>query len=166
MDIEKEQQMAEFVREYGDDLLRMCFLYLHDLQQAEDAVQDTFLKAYMSYAQFRGEASVKTWLMRIAMNTCKNYLRKHKPELTNIPEILESIPCGNDSESSARDEYITQTVMELPLRYQKPILLYYYQGLSIKEVAYVLGIPESTVKTRLSRAKGRLKIALKGWIES
>ena len=67
--------MERIVGAYGNAVLRMCFLYLKDSHLAEDASQETFLKVYRNYAQFDGTAGEKTWVMRIAINVCKDYLR-------------------------------------------------------------------------------------------
>ena len=70
-----ETVLERLIRENEVSLKRLCYLYLHDEAQAEDAVQETFLKAYRSLEKFRGEASEKTWLTRIALNICKDMLR-------------------------------------------------------------------------------------------
>lgn len=73
--------LQEAVTAHGDGLLRLCFLYLGDRQAAEDAVQETFLKAYQAHGRFRGDCSEKTWLTRIAINQCKTLLRKRRLSL-------------------------------------------------------------------------------------
>ena len=70
-----EEMLAHMVAEYEVILLRTCYMYLHDKALAEDATQETFLKAYKALDSFRGESSEKTWLMRIAMNTCRDMKR-------------------------------------------------------------------------------------------
>lgn len=72
---ESELDLERVITEYGDSLLRMCFLYLKDIHLAEDAVQDTLIKAYLNYGKFRKDSSEKTWIVRIGINVCKNYLR-------------------------------------------------------------------------------------------
>ena len=74
-----ETRLEGLIREHQVSLTRMCYLYLHDEKMAEDAVQETFFKACRSWASYRGEASEKTWLTRIAVNTCKDMLRGHVP---------------------------------------------------------------------------------------
>ena len=68
-------RIEELIDLYGDAILRLCILYLGDRQLAEDAFQETFLKAWEKWDGFRGESSVKTWLTRIAVNTCRDMLR-------------------------------------------------------------------------------------------
>ena len=71
-----EEQIRRLMESYGTAMLRMCYLSLQDVMLAEDAVQDSFLKAYQKWDTFRGECSEKTWLMRIAINTCRDYRRR------------------------------------------------------------------------------------------
>lgn len=145
------------VQEYGDDLLRLCFLYLKDLQLAEDAVQDTFLKAYGSYERFRGECALKTWLCRIAINVCKSYLRRPWRMLST------SVVGEPVYEDVLRDDTVLRAVSGLRVKYREVILLYYYQELTCREIAQMLHLRESTVTARLSRARAELKEQLKGW---
>ena len=84
-------ELERLVLQYQQPLLRTCFLYLRDRALAEDAVQETFLKAYRSLASFRGECSEKTWLMKIAINTCCDLRRAHRLRRIDpcrIPELL------------------------------------------------------------------------------
>lgn len=105
-----EPFLERLMNTYGDELLRMCFLYLKDYQLAEDAVQDTFLKAMKSYQFFQHQSSEKTWLTRIAINCCKNVIRtrwfrmrhvnmeadtesKHNDPIENIVEKKQHLRC-------------------------------------------------------------------------
>lgn len=72
---EAESEMQRLISEYGDSLLRLCFVYLHDMQLAEDAVQETYIKIYKNRGSFRGSCSEKTWVTAIAANVCKSQLR-------------------------------------------------------------------------------------------
>lgn len=73
----ENQCLEKFMSDYGDTIFRMCFLYLKDYQLAEDATQETFIKALTSYEKFEHNSSEKTWLIRIAINCCKNIMRTH-----------------------------------------------------------------------------------------
>lgn len=88
--------MNKFVAEYGNNLFRICFLYLKDIQLSEDAVKDTFIRIYKNYNKFNKQSSEKTWVTRIAINVCKNYLRTTwfryvdvEAQLNNIPSSIE-----------------------------------------------------------------------------
>lgn len=157
---EEQHLLHRIMDEYGDTLLRMCFVYLKDARLAEDAVQDTFIKVLNSHHQFKGESSEKTWVVRIAINVCKNYLRSSWWRRIDVKAVLESIPAPEQEEM---DDSILLEIMKLSPKYKEIILLYYYQELKIREIADVLCIPESTVSIRLKRARERLKAKLKGW---
>lgn len=154
--------MERIVDQYGTGLLRMCYLYLKDMQLAEDAVQDTFLKVYRNYGQFNGGAGEKTWVTRIAINVCKDYLRTVWRRRVNVVEELNDIPDA-EGPHAAEDGALLEEVMALKPKYREVLLLYYYQDLKISEIAKVLGSPESTISVRLKRAREQLKSRLEGW---
>jgi len=157
---DRSPDFQRIVTAYGDSLLRMCYLYLQDIHLAQDAVQETFLRVHKHYASFRGQASEKTWIVRIAINVCKNYLRSNWLRRVDAVASLKSIPAENPNEY---DDTLIVEIMKLPPRYKDVILLYYYQEMKIREIAEALGAPASTVAVRLKRARERLKKALKGW---
>lgn len=153
--------LERIVNEYGDALLRMCFLYLKDHAMAEDAVQETFLRAFRHQDGFRGESSVKTWITRIAINVCKDMLTdpwaRHRSG-EDLPD--EATP---EPSFSSEDRYvITGKIANLPPKYKEVILLHYYQELKLSEIAEILGESEATIKTRLKRARDMLRSELKG----
>lgn len=151
------------LQQYGDSLLRLCYLYLKDYALAEDALQDAFLNAYRNYAKFRGDCSEKTWITRIAINVCKSYLRKSWFKKVDQTATLPDCPVASPSESLDENSLLIQAIKELPPKFREVILLYYYQEFKITEISKVLHIPVGTVSTRLSRARDRLKKTLKGW---
>lgn len=160
-DILPAEQFERLIRENQVSLKRLCFLYLHDETLAEDAVQETFLKAFRSLRSFRGEASEKTWLVRIAMNTCKDILRSawfrhidHRVTIDNLPDRSEP---QDDSGSE-----ITVAVMNLPRTLREVVILYYYLGINTLEAAGILGISQPAVTARLKRARKKLSNDLKG----
>ena len=143
-------------------LARMCFAYLGDAALAEDAVQETFLKAWKGYERFRGEAGEKTWLMRIAINTCKDVRRSAWFRHVDRSTALESLPEPH-TPFSAEDDAVTRAVMGLRPKYREVVLLRWYQDLSGGEVAQVLKLPKSTVYNRLRKAYAILEKELEGW---
>ncbi len=154
--------MNKLVAKYGDPLLRMCFLYLKDIHLAEDAVQDTFIKVYKGYTNFKGDCEEKTWVMRIAINVCKNYLRSSWRKHIDEAAVLENISVSNSIEA-LQDDALLLEIMRLSPKYKEVILLFYYQDMKIREIAEILTIPEATISVRLMRAREILKIKLKGW---
>ena len=143
-------------------LLRLCFVYLCDSALAEDAVQETFFKAWKSRDRFRGEAEEKTWLTRIAINTCKDLLKSawtKNMDRSVTPDVLPegSVPFDE------RDDTVTRVVMALPPKIKEVTLLHWYQGMTLDEMTKALRLPRSTVNYRLKKAKRMLKQELEDW---
>lgn len=157
-----EAELRRLMQEHGAYLKRLCFLYLKDEDTAEDAVSETFLKVYRALPDFRGESSEKTWISRIAINTCRDFRRAAWYKLVDLNTALERIPSEKD-EPTVHDDTVMKGVMALPRKYKEPVLLRYYQNLSLKEVGEALNLSVSTTSTRLTRARDLLKTKLKGW---
>lgn len=165
LDNDLENRLICLMTQYEKDLLRMCSVYLRDRSLAEDAVQETFLKAYQGLPEFRGDCSEKTWLMSIAINTCKNMRRNTWFRFVERHVSLEHLPAPapNAGEDSIA---VTQEVMRLPRKEREAVLLYYYQGLREKEIAQALDISCAAVSKRLKKARMKLHIALEGGAEN
>lgn len=158
---EPKERLRRMIVQYGNALQRMCCVYLRDAALAEDAVQDTFLKAYRHMDAFRGESSEKTWLMHIAMNTCRDMRRNAWFRYVDRRVTLEDVHIASvppDAESVA----LTTEVLRLSRKSLEVVLLHYYQGMNIKETAEALGITSSAVIGRLKRATAHLYAALEG----
>ena len=156
---DRAQALARMVAEYQGALLRMCYLYLQDASAAQDAVQETFLKAYKALGQFRGESSEKTWLFRIGMNVCRDMRRGRWFRYVDrrvTPDTLR-IPAGEAEEDY---EELAQAIVLLPDKYKEVILLHYYQNMNVRETAQALGLAPSAVSNRLKNAHARLKSLL------
>ena len=159
---EDEARLRRLMEAYATQLLRLCYLYLGDRALAEDAVQDTFLKAYRAFDQFRGESAEMTWLTRIAVNTCKNYRRGFWHRLVDGKVTPDQLPPALYQPHDRDDKVLTE-IMGLAPIYREVILLYYYQRMSAPEIAGLLRVPEATVFTRLRRARLRLRKELEEW---
>ena len=143
-------------------LLRLCFVILGDASLAQDAVQETFFKAWKNRGRFRGDASEKTWLTRIAVNTCrdlnKSAWRRHT-DRSVTPDLLPESPAPCEE----GDDTVTRAVMALPPRLKEVTLMHWYQGMTLPEMTWALRVPRSTVNYRLKKAKASLKEALEDW---
>ena len=159
-DPDMEQIFTGLVSSHQTSLLRMCYLNLHDVGLAEDAVQETFVKAYRALPGFRGECSMKTWLMRIAINTCRDMQRgswlKHISRTVSLDQLAE--PSESFSEEALA---VNIEIARLPVKLRETVLLYYYQNMKIEEIADILGIAVSSASERLKRAKEKLRYAPK-----
>ena len=167
--IEQEEtvDLDRLMNDYGDAILRMCVLYLKDMHLAEDVVQETFIKVYHQYHTFKQQSEEKTWIMRIAINTCKNHRRTSWFSKVNPVEeeaILETASHENieiDLVEAEGSKQLLKQIMSLKEKYKEVILLYYYQEMSTKEIAETLGIKESTVRVRMQRGREQLGVKLK-----
>lgn len=151
--------MERIVKDYGTQLLRMCFMYLKDMQHAEDAVQETFIKVYRSYSSFNGKSSEKTWVIRIAINVCKDILRSAWNNRVDVSDELADIPYEENFNS---DDSLIKEIMKLKPKYKEVILLFYYQDIKTADIAKILNCPIATVGVRLKRAREILKNTLGG----
>lgn len=160
-DSNREQKLTKLVEQYQTGLRRMCYAILRDEELAKDAVQETFLKVYRTMDTFRGECSEKTWLMRIAVNTCRDVRRsawfRHMEKRITPEELPEPM-------QQTEDEHIelTLAIMRLPKHLREVTLLYYYQGMTMREIAETLGVSPSTVSKRLAHAQEKLRTLLEG----
>lgn len=138
---------------YQDMVFRIALNYLRNIPDAEDMVQEVFLKLYTVKQPFQSDEHAKYWLIRVTGNLCKNILRSpwRKRQIS-----LESLTAAIDfAEPEQSDLFLT--VMALPEKYRTVLYLYYYEDCSVKEIAHALGLKESAVTTRLSRARRALK---------
>ena len=145
-------------------ILHLCFAYLGDTALAEDAVQETFFKAWKHYGRFRGEADEKTWLTRIAINHCKDQLKSAWFRNTDRSVPVDTLPEGSVP-FEERDDTVTRAVMSLPSKLKEVTLLRWYQGMTLEEMTSVLQVPRSTVNYRLKKAKSMLKGELEEWYD-
>lgn len=158
----RDQWLEQAVEQWEVPLLRTCCLLLRDAALAEDAVQETFLKAWRAYGDYRRDASEKTWLMRIAANTCRDMLRSRWLRHTDRRVALEELP-EPVCEFSAPDDTLTRAILALPDGLRQAVTLRYYQGLTADEVASVLHIRRRAVYDRLKKAERALGAALEDW---
>ena len=158
---DREERLNQMVLTYEKDLLRLCCAYLRDVELARDAVQESFLKAYRRMDQFEGKASEKTWLMRIAINTCKDMLRGNWFRHVDRNAVLEDLPLPV-APPSVEHIALTAAIMALPRKYLEVILLHCDQGLTIRETAQALGVTPPAVINRLKKARISLRTALEG----
>lgn len=159
---QRREWLNSLVTRWEKPLLRLCFAFLCDTALAEDAVQETFFKAWKGADRFRADSSEKTWLTRIAVNTCKD-LRKsawvRNTDRSVTPDLLPegSVPFDE------RDDTVTRAVLSLPPKLKDVTLLHWYQGMTLDEITRVLRLPRSTVNYRLKKAKAMLKEQLEDW---
>lgn len=165
---DKELLIDEIMNKYGQEVLQLVYSYVNNKEVAEDLTQDIFVKCYKSLHTYKGNSNLKTWLWRIAINHCKDYLKSWynkkiivtEDDFTYMESQKESVE--QTVIQNAEDRELASAVMNLPIKYREVIYLFYYEELSIKEIAIVIDVKENTIKTRLKKAKELLKKGLEG----
>ena len=161
MEDNRREQVNRLMLLYEKDILKLCFGYLHNVDLAREAMQETFLKAYTRWHTFRGEASEKTWLTHIAANTCRDHLQSAWFRHRRLEVPADSLPLSSPPSDETRLD-LMDAIMNLPVRYREVILLKYRQNLTSREIAKVLRITPAAVSKRLSQAYALLKLTLEG----
>ena len=156
----QSEQIAQLYDSYGDMLFRLAYSVLLNQADAEDAVQDIFIKIIGRIPDFADQEQEKAWLTRVLVNHCRDQLRKRKLRLyTPLEEVLEQ--SGSDLSVPGPEESggigLLQMVLSLGEKYRGPLILHYFEGFSIEEVSSILGIGQSAVKMRLSRGREMVK---------
>ena len=151
-------ELEQYVENYADYLFHIAYMYTKDRFTAEEIVQDVFVRFHMRQ-QFEGRSSAKTYLTRMTINRCYDYLRKEKLKRFVTFEYFQTKLRSTDEQlirDYEQDEIIT-AVLTLPLKYREVIFLYYYDDLPVADIAATLHMPASTIRTRLQRAREKLK---------
>jgi RNA polymerase sigma-70 factor, ECF subfamily len=162
-DIDKDEILEKIMIEHGNDVLYLAFSYVKDRSVAEDLAQEVFISAYTHLDHFHWEASIKTWLYRITVNRCKDYLKSWNYKSTIISNVFELGLRSKDKEADSllieKDEKakLGQLIFQLPLKYREVIYLFYFEEMSLTDITHLLNININTLKSRLKRAKELLK---------
>ncbi len=152
----------ELYERYATDVLRVSYYYLGDRQRAEDVTQDVFVRLITSHPDLL-PGREKAWLLKVALNRCRDlwrgaWLRK---VVLGHP-AFELFPADDEIGRIAENASLAEAVNRLPAVFKEVVLLHYYQGYGVSEIASMLDISEGTVSSRLSRARSRLQSDLKG----
>ena len=158
----REEALRRLMIRYKNDLMRMSYAYLKDAALAEDAVQETFIKAYQSLDGFRSESNERTWLTRIAINTCKDMRRNSWFRLFDRRVSLDQLPEPIQNDLTEEDGWLMEDILNLPDREKDVVLMYYYQGMGVREIGDALNLNASSVSKRLEKARRRLRGMLEG----
>jgi RNA polymerase sigma-70 factor (ECF subfamily) len=140
---------------FSNTVAKTAFSYVKNTADAEDITQEVFLSLLKKQPEFENEEHLKAWLIRVAINKCKNHLKSGWfKSVKPIPEDMPYLPQEQNELLSA--------VLSLDVKYRLPIHLYYYEGYSIKDIAKILEEKEATIGTRLARGRKVLKNMIGG----
>ena len=132
----------------------LCYTYLHNSADAEDAVQETFLRLYRSQKRFRDREHEKAWLIITAGNVCKDELKRKGRAGVSLEKDVQVEP------SEMEQDETLMSLMKLPEQYRTVLYLFYYEGLSTKKIGKLLKKPDATIRSQLHRARQLLKARL------
>ncbi|MGZ4111720.1 MAG: sigma-70 family RNA polymerase sigma factor [Tumebacillaceae bacterium] len=163
---EKESTLSGWIYEHSALVIRTAFYYVKDEMVAEDIAQEVFLRAYRHMDDYRGEANLATWLYRITVNACKDYMRTWSHRKRLLAQMVQGPEANASAEQEAlqklNDDELSRRVMALPIKYREVIVLHYFEHLKSREIAEMLDLKESTVRVRISRGVAKLKEELIG----
>lgn len=152
-----EQEAITAIDRYADLVKRICFIHLKNPHDTEDIFQNVFLKYVLYPHAFQDREHEKAWLIRVAINECKDLLKSFYRRNVSIDSIKEEA-----FEVKEESNELLEQVLKLPKKYKEVIYLFYYEGYSAIEIAKILSKNENTIYTWLSRAKKLLKEELGG----
>ena len=148
-------ELCRYIKLYHQTVYRAALGMLHNAAEADDIVQETFVKLFNTHKKFNSDEHCKAWLIKVAVNLSKNLLKSFRYSRTET--LDNAIPIDGPAERELAD-----TLSALPKKYRAVIHLFYFEGYSSKEIADILGLSVSSVTTRLSRAREKLKSIMTG----
>ena len=156
-----EGRFEALYRKYANDVLRVSYFYLGDRHQAEDVTQDVFVRLLTSAPDLE-EGHEKPWLLKVALNRCRDIWRAAwvKRVVLGSP-AMELTPAPDRMDERLERQELMEAIRRLPTDFRDVILLHYYQGYGISEIAQIMKVPEGTISSRLSRGRKKLEEILK-----
>lgn len=149
-----DEYIVRIVKTHSSSMLRAAYAVLRNRDDAEDAVQEAFMKLMETEPLFSDDEHAKAWLLRVTINLSKNMLKASSRKNESTAEEI--------SYTENESDEVLYCVMKLEENYRTVIHLYYYEGYSIKEIASILKLPSATVGTRLKRGRAKLRKMLEG----
>lgn len=154
-----DEYIQGVLEKYSDKLIKLAFTYVKNISDAEDIVQEVYIRLLRKATAFETDEHEKAWLLRVTINQCKNHLKSGWIRFkTPLQEDLSYLP--------SEDSSLLQAVFSLPEKYRSVVHLYYYESYSIDEIAALLHKKPATVGTWLSRGRNLLKARLTGGFEN
>lgn len=150
------EEFEKIAEKYMDTIYRVAYSWMKNQHDANDVTQIVLLKFYKTTKSFESDDYIKNWLIKVTVNECKMIFRSPWSKTEDITDYAQTL--GFEEEQYYD---LFQAVMKLDKKYSVPLMLFYYDGYSTKEISAMIGVPEKTVSTRLFRAKAKLKNYLK-----
>jgi len=149
------------VARWQGPLVNLAYRFCRDRGRAEDMAQEAFLRAFRRLGSWRRDAAFSTWLFALAINSYRDEMRRYRPEFVPIDDDVAMVESAEDAAGEAgRRVLVHKAVQSLPPRYRDPLVLFYFHEQDVAATARSLGLPEGTVKARLSRGRSLLESKL------
>ncbi len=157
-----ESYFETLYQKYANDVLRVSYFYLGDHQQAEDVTQEVFMRL-LTKTPYLEEGKEKSWLLKVALNRCRDLWRNAWVKRVVLgSKQLDIAQVDDQMDEKFERQELLKNINQLPPVFKEVILLHYYQGYGIQEIANLLSVPEGTISSRLSRARKKLEDMIKG----
>ncbi len=151
-----EKEFENIVRQYKANLYMICYMYAKDKDEANDFFQETLIRLWQGFPQFRGESNIITWLSRICINTCISSLRKKKKHRETIPLTIDMELLEESNESGKQLAQMYRLINRLGVL-DKALILLWLDNMSYADIAEIMGITVSNVSVKLMRIREKLK---------
>ena len=151
-----KEEFEKIAEKYMDTIYRVAYSWMKNQHDANDVTQIVILKLYKTTKSFESDDHIKNWLIKVTVNECKMIFRSPWSKREDITDYAKTLAFEEEQHYD-----LFQAVMKLDKKYSVPLMLFYYDGYSTKEISAMIGVPEKTVSTRLFRAKAKLKNYLK-----
>ena len=172
----EQKAFAELVAAYEKSVYRICWRFFMNEDDSLDAVQEVFLKVYKAIGGFEERASLKTWIYRIASNTCISIAEKKKREKEGLLQVFLNWWSSEATETPEEEiverevrnlnqKMVAEKVASLPEAYRMPVILKDIEGLSLEKIAEILDVPLGTVKSRINRGRRILQESLQAYVQ-
>ena len=160
----ERKAFSELVKRHQRGLLRMSLRFVKDIDNAEDVVQESFIKAFQKLNSFEGRSSFKSWLYQITVNTARNKLRENKHVTTDLDDVQLGVNAVAESSlvQVAVAEMLQAEVDKLPFKQKTALVLRVYEDLSFNEIADIMECPYDTAKANYRHAVMKLKQVFQG----
>ncbi|MDQ0481151.1 sigma-70 family RNA polymerase sigma factor [Guptibacillus hwajinpoensis] len=160
---DKDAVLEAIMEDFGESVVWLAYSYLKDKGKAEDIAQEVFIICYTKLDSFNNNASLKSWVLTITANKCKDVLKSWSHRNIVFAQSLLSTIKHQDSSPDAQlvgleeNKELTRNILKLPMKYREVIFLHYFEDLKVQEMSDLLSLKENSVKTRLRRARMLLK---------
>lgn len=152
----KEQQFTDLVREHKATIYTVCYMFSKDREEIDDLFQDVLIRMWQGFDRFRGESAPRTWIWRIALNTCINADKKKKRAGTRVPLSIDIDPFEDTDDKALQTRQLYGMINRLGL-VDRSIVLLWLEGLSYDEIGDIIGTTAGNVSVKLVRIREQLR---------